>query len=324
MNPDKPCILVWSSDFHRAAFALANSQSRQVARFRYYRFGSEESWLSRGFSLVLIMLDILVNRAELFTPDSDCGITRILVRLLSLLRQKSHLYLIPDGYLTTRPLSINPTNIIFHRPVTAEEVITYIDGTRFRSSGASEAPIVLVSLKRPSQMPVSVTVSLAQLMLSDAAGEVGQLAASGDHSCAADDGELPLTCSSIYVICHRTFPQGRLQDILRHTASQIAEGDDTVASFKTVEYSQINPEDVITLYTLPSTVIWEIWQANPYVTLNLYDPTPAIWCPSGRWTRDLSTSLAITRTVARSRNGKLIKANRRDDGVLIETWTLRP
>ncbi len=307
---EKHCILVWSSEFHRAAFKLAVSKLDQPISCHLYRYGAQINVVLRLTTFAFIIYRVLIQRAAIYAPDSDCGITRILVRLLSGLGRGSDAYLIPDGYITTKPLTLVPDNFILSRPVTVNEVMIHLAVTH-GSQGQDETAgdvIHLVSIKKPGQMPILAAIQLAKAMLRDAAEQ--RLASSGN-------GQV----KKIHVICHRTFPRKVLRTILSNLAPDYQRTDVCSIQFELCEFSLIALERVAHHYSLPSTVIWEVWQANEAAVLHLYDPTLAPHLQVDGWVGELSAALVRTRTMAVAQQRQLQHSRNHADHFKVELWS---
>ncbi|MFM7236465.1 MAG: hypothetical protein ACKOYK_06825 [Cyanobium sp.] len=307
----KHCILVWSSEFHRAAFKLAVTKLNQPILCHLYRYGSQISVALRLSLFAFILYRVLVQHAAIYAPDSDCGITRILVRLLSWLGRGSDVYLIPDGYITTKPLTLFPDNFILSRPVTVNEVMVYLAATHGRKGQDDTAgdAIHLVSIKKPGQMPILAAIQLAKAMLRDAAEQ---------RLTSSSDGQV----KQIHVICHRTFPLKVLRTILRNLEPDYQRTDESSIRFELCEFPLIPLERVAHHYSLPSTVIWEVWQANEAAVLHLYDPTLAQHLQDDdAWVGELSSALARTRTMAVAQQRQLQQSMNHTDPYKVELWS---
>lgn len=304
------CILVWSSEFHRAAFELSVSKLDQQISCHAYRYGSQTNVALRLTTFAVILYRVLVQHASIYVPDSDCGITRILVRVLSLFARMSDVYLIPDGYITTKPLALVPDKFILRRSVTVDEVMVHLaktHGSRFQQESTRDA-IHLVSIKKPAQMPISAAIQLAKIMLQDAAEQ---------RLTSLNDGQI----KTIHVICHRTFPLKVLRTMLRKIAPAYCYNDLCLIRFEMCEFHALTLKRVTHHYSLPSTVIWEVWQANEAAVLHLYDPTHARYFRGHGWEIELSAALAKTRTMATAQQRKLQHSMNRADHLNVELWS---
>lgn len=315
-------LLVWSTSFHRAGFELATLSSSKgdiLNPMLSFQFGSNIPPLCRLVSLVKLTLGILARNPRVFAPDSDCAITRYLATLMLLLRRQNRLYLLPDGYITTKPLRFRCSHV-FPRPVTADSVIKYLNQHRSPSTSRSGtfSNSVLVSLKRPQGMSLSDAKCLARTMLSHAVRRVIDSTGSNDdirHRSIRNSRATP-----VWVVCHRSIPHDSLPKIFREVQQECSHSSLPNVDLDLLQYSEICLQDVSILYSLPSTVIWEVWQANPAATLVLFDPTKANVMSEGRWRTDLVDSLLSTRKLASSRHYHCESTLTDVNFVTVESW----
>jgi hypothetical protein len=261
--------------------------------------------------LSLILRDVIIRGATIYIPDSDCGVTKTVIMLLSCFGLRSRINLIPDGYITSKPLKLQSTGRPLHRPVSADEVMRQLAAIRQSEEKAHKriAPCFLVSIKRSFDMPESAAFRLAQSMLHDAAHE---LTLSGNHK-----------RQTLHVAIHRTFSRHLLDKLIDtfQRERQSVDMDESVR-ITPVNYAEISLDSVVQLYSLPSTVIWELWDVNPSAALHLYDPVKSGWLPPGHWIQDISGSLDVTRALAKARGAVLQSSYKRSDRLIVEIWKI--
>lgn len=317
-----PRILVWSTAFHCAGFDLAtlsNDHGDLSSQVYRYRFGSDIPFFFRLIWLIRITFAILRRHTRLYSPDSDCGITRYLAMISHRLGRESRLYLLPDGYITTRPLNLS-YSAVFARPVTADAVIQYLHLSR-KSTASQALPTSyanLVALKRPHGMTLSDSLSLARTMLNHAV--LTCIDRTANHS------RVPQSLRSfhgqidLWVCCHRSIPQQSLSIILRELRQECLQQSYPPIGVTLLQYNEVDPGCVDALFSLPSTVIWEVWQANPNATLYLVDPTLINSIPTQRWRGDLQRSLCRTRELASRHHFHCASLTTMPDHLSVEAW----
>jgi hypothetical protein len=278
---------------------------------RLYRFGTLEPLMKRIIHMSLILRDVVLQNASIYIPDSDCGVTRTVVWLLGWLGLQTRINLIPDGFITSKPLRMEKPELTLRRPVSADEVMRHLTAMRQSGEALSKriAPEYLVSVKRPFNMPESAALMLAQTMLQDAANDLLHSGSRKHHS--------------LHVVCHRTFSARLLNQLIgKFEEDRQSQGFDEEVRVVLINYPEISLDSVLHLYSLPSTVIWEVWDANPSAALHLYDPCRAVWLPPGSWIREITNSVDGTQALARAKGAIIRSTHQLQDRMLVKTWRM--
>lgn len=301
-KPAQPWVVVWSNRFHQAGFELSTADEKEPRIIHRFRFGSNVSVLRRLMMTLAITYLVVARRARVCIPDSDCTISRYLARLQLLLGKNDDLILVPDGFITSKPLSLSRCESDLSRPITREAVL---DLSQAWSSSCQAAQqrlkvSVIIALKRPQGMNEANALSLARMMLSMATYNSESI--------------------TIGVSCHRTIPRASVQKLFKELNAAATDSDISIIRYQLVEFHCLDLESITVLHSLPSTVIWQVWHSNPSARVHLYDPTKLGMLSQGQWRADLTESIRRTKQQAERQNHRLMEMITKTNGLAIEVW----
>ena len=258
-------IGVWSSNFHKNILDFIDTSNSDIHIVRRYQFGSNVSIIRRLRQIYTIAKALVIKNYNILTPDSNCNISKILLFISYISNNQDKFIVYPDGYQTSIPLK-NFTNKkrfkygmeknLINEALVSQKKIDNINFGKFKEWK-------LISIKRPACATKYEAIQITSELIGHAVQEI------------EDQNNDCLYKQNIILLLHPNFPDNWLKKILKKT--KFLELDAAIrkeqTNIKICKLKDICIEQIESIHTVPSTLIWEIMSVRKGMTtfINLYN-----------------------------------------------------